>query len=74
MESRTPMDKPISPLAVAGAIAAWLSIAVGLYCGLLAQVQLLAGELRAGQIVVEHRLTLLEAKVDALRGRRIAQR
>lgn len=59
---------------VAGAIAAWLSIAVGLYCGLLSQVQQLGGELRAGQIVVEHRLTLLEAKVDALRGRRVAER
>lgn len=67
-------DKPLSPLAVAGAIAAWLSIAIGLYCGLLAQVQQLAGEARAGQLVVEHRLTLLEAKVDALRGRRLAER
>lgn len=68
------MDKPVSPLQILGAVAAWLSIAIGLYGAMLAQVQELAGELRAGQIVVEHRLTLLEAKVDSLRGRRIAER
>jgi hypothetical protein len=66
------VENRVSPLAVAGAIAAWLSMAVGLYLGLMARIEQLSGEMRAGQIVVEHRLTLVESKLDALRGRRLA--
>jgi hypothetical protein len=54
------------PFAVAGAIATWLAIALSLHAQTTLKLQELGTELQATRVSVEHRLTKLETKLDAL--------
>lgn len=66
------MDKP-SPYAIAGAIATWLALALGLHAAAMQKMADVEAEVRTSRIIVEHRLTSLEVKVDGLAGRKGAR-
>jgi hypothetical protein len=56
----------VSPLALLGAIATWLGLALAVVTHINTQVQRLEIQLHAYQIEMHGRLTRLETKVDAL--------
>jgi hypothetical protein len=64
MESK--LSSP-APLAVAGAIATWLAIALSLHAQTTLKLQDLGTELKETRLSVEHRLTKIETKMDALK-------
>jgi hypothetical protein len=64
------VNKEVNPLAVAAAIATWLGIALGLHAAAMSKLTEVEGEVRSSRIMVEHRLTRLEVKVDELAPRR----
>ncbi len=65
-----------SPLAVAGAIATWLVIALGLHAASMNRLGEVEAQVRDARVGIEHRLTRLEVSVEqlALKRARLASR